>query len=153
MITVNRKCLLILSLIYIYLPIIIFFVTWTKPLVALICLEVLITCLLRYEKNALSKVNIKPEQNVQVSIWMLLLAVAFFIWIGYYAGYGRFVNQVSDWNKHNAVLADLVNRPWPVYYSNGDEHSMLTYYIAGYIVPGLTGKIFDSSLTFPKNIP
>ena len=144
MITVNRKCLLILSLIYIYLPIIIFFVTWTKPLVALICLEVLITCLLRYEKNALSKVNIKPEQNVQVSIWMLLLAVAFFIWIGYYAGYGRFVNQVSDWNKHNAVLADLVNRPWPVYYSNGDEHSMLTYYIAGYIVPGLTGKIFDS---------
>lgn len=75
---------------------------------------------------------------------MLLLVGVFFIWIGYYAGYGRFVDQAGDWNKHNAVLADLVNKPWPVYYSNGDEHSMLTYYIGQYIVPGLVGKIFHS---------
>ena len=145
MITLNRKCLLVLSLAYIYLPIIIFFVTWTRPLIALVCLEVLLTCLIRYEKKSSGReVPRKCDNNVQISVFMLMLVAVFLIWVGYYAGYGRFVDQVSDWNKHNAVLADLVNRPWPVYYSNGDEHSMLTYYIAGYIVPGMIGKIFDS---------
>ena len=75
---------------------------------------------------------------------MLGLALLYFICIGYFAGYGRFVDQAADWDKHNAVLSDLVSRPWPVYYGNGGEHSMLTYYIAQYIVPGVIGKAFDS---------
>ena len=145
MVTLNKKCLLVLSLIYIYLPIVIFFVTWTKPVIALLCLEILLTCLLLHEKNARTKEVLRNvDDDVQINVFMLFLVAVFLIWVGYYAGYGRFVDQVSDWNKHNAVLADLVNKPWPVYYSNGDEHSMLTYYIAGYIVPGLAGKIFNS---------
>lgn len=145
MITVDRKYLLVLSLAYIYLPIVIFFVTWTRPPIALVCLEVLLTCVFRCWKSAGSgELVTRNMQNIQINFWLLLLVGAFFIWIGYYAGYGRFVDQASDWEKHNAVLADLVNKAWPVYYSNGDEHSMLTYYIGQYIVPGLVGKIFHS---------
>ena len=35
-------------------------------------------------------------------------------WMG-----GIFVDQASDWGKHNAILADLVKKDWPVYYING----------------------------------
>ncbi len=54
------------------------------------------------------------------------------------------VSQASDWSKSNAVLRDLVNHTWPVYYSNGGEESSLSYYIAAYLLPAVIGKIFHS---------
>ena len=144
---ISRKFLLILSLIYVYLPISIFLVGWTKPYIAMACLCVLFICAVRCRRQAkadrMQRDN-EPDERLRVSVGTLELALFFFVFIGYYAGYGRFVDQTADWDKHNAVLADLVNRPWPVYYSNGEEHSMLTYYIAQYIVPGVVGKVFHS---------
>lgn len=66
------------------------------------------------------------------------------LFIGYSAGWGRWVNQAYDWYKHNAILEDLTVKSWPVYYKNGSEKSMLAYYIAQYLVPSTFGKIFNS---------
>lgn len=46
-INISRKFLLVLSLIYIYLPISIFLLGWTKPCIAMSCLTVLYICAAR----------------------------------------------------------------------------------------------------------
>lgn len=146
-INISRKFLLVISLIYVYLPISIFLLGWTKPYIAIICLSVLYICAVRCHRQAIKDrvlANNETDENLRISLGTLELALFFFICIGYYAGYGRFTDQAGDWAKHNAVLADLVNKPWPVYYENGGEHSMLTYYIAQYILPGMIGKAFHS---------
>ncbi len=55
------------------------------------------------------------------------------------------MEQAGDWAKHNAILYDLVNRRWPVLYTNVKEHSMLTYYIGQYMVAALVGKVTHST--------
>ena len=62
-------------------------------------------------------------------------------WISGWAGAG--IGQASDWNKHNAIFRDLVERHWPVYYDSG-KPAMLTYYIAQYLVPAAVGKVTHS---------
>lgn len=47
--------------------------------------------------------------------------------------------QTPDWHGRNAMLQDLVNYKWPVYYSNG---SALTYYFGFFLIPALFGKMF-----------
>lgn len=137
---INPKWLTIFSIGYIYTPIMIFFLTWTKTYIALLCIAVSSICFFRMMKN-----NDESEEVVKIDWLILILAILFLIWIGYYAGWGRFVDQTLDWEKHNAVLFDLVQRGWPVFYENNGEHSMLTYYIGQYIVPGAVGKVLHST--------
>lgn len=139
---INSKLLTIISICYIYLPILIFMVTWTKFSIALFCIVVWAICL--YRQRVCNTSNTEKMDYVKIDLIVFISIVLLFIWIGYYVGWGKFVDQAGDWNKHNAVLADLVNRQWPIYYENGNEHSMLTYYIAQYIVPGAIGKLSHS---------
>ncbi len=141
MIYLKKKYLIIASLIYIYLPIILFLFGWTKFYFAILCCTVLgygFKCLWNdYMQN-------NSDEDIGISGLAFGFLVIFFCVIGYYAGWGNFVNQPGDWYKHNAVMSDLVNKPWPVYYVNENEHSMLTYYIAQYLLPAFIGKIFHS---------
>ncbi len=145
---VTNKNLFYVSMAYIYIPIIIFLLGWTKLPIAVICILAAtygIRCILKdYNMQNGSK-----TQEFRISPWIMIIAILFLLMTGYYAGWGRFVSQSSDWFKHNAVLSDLINKAWPVYYVNGlwegiEEHSMLTYYIAQYLVPAAFGKIFHS---------
>jgi hypothetical protein len=49
--------------------------------------------------------------------------------------------QALDWTKHNAVLADLVDQPWPVAWDVGGERLGLVYYVAWYLPAALAGKL------------
>lgn len=144
---ISKKKLLILSIAYIYIPIVIFLVGWVRFPIALICIGCLLYGIYKLFCDY-SKTKEKVYSDSVISIWGLGFACGLFLVVGYYAGWGRFVTQAGDWAKHNAVLADLVNKPWPVYYINQitgiEEHSMLTYYIAQYMLPALFGKIFHS---------
>ena len=138
-INIKYNCLLYASMAYIYTPVLLFVFGWLKiGYAAITCLACAI-CLFRLKNR-----NVGPRDAFSVDPIIIVFAVLFFAWIGYYAGYGRFVDQSLDWGKHNAVLADLVNRSWPVIYSNGNEHSMLTYYIGQYLVPAAIGKVMHS---------
>lgn len=55
----------------------------------------------------------------------------------------NFMPQAFDYEKHNAVLQDLVRYNWPVIYETHDK-AMLTYYIGQYLLPATIGKIFCS---------
>lgn len=62
---------------------------------------------------------------IVIPVWMIL------------SGQGGFFSQLMDWSGRNAILRDMVERPWPVYYSDG---SALTYYIGHFLVPAAAGK-------------
>ena len=129
---------------YINLPLIAFVLRWTNLSSAIICLTAGLFCVYRIVKKSRTAAERDKEEYFTIELFILIGAILFFCWIGYYAGWGRFVDQADDWRKHNAVLTDMVNRKWPVYYINGDDHSMLVYYIGQYIIPALVGKIFRS---------
>lgn len=136
---IKYKWLFCASMAYIYLPVFIFVFGWLKTGFAAFIFGACAFCFFRVnKKNTLSQTVFAVDPVV------LVLSVLLFAGIGYYAGYGRFVDQASDWNKHNAILTDLVKRSWPVLYSNGKEHSMLTYYIGQYMVPAAVGKAIHS---------
>ncbi len=125
---------------YLYIPITLFVLLWCRASVAMYVLGLTAFCLYRFYKSILNDTYDSIEINIRFALVILL----FFLFIGMYCGWGRFVDQPMDWIKHNAVLYDLVDRSWPVYYSNGNENSMLSYYIAQYIVPAAIGKLFNS---------
>ena len=137
---IERKWLTAFSLAYIYIPVFLFLLGWVRLLFALLTITVCILCLYRFWKQN----NDIKDGAISVDWLVVIFAVLFFVWIGYYAGYGRFVDQASDWQKHNAVLSDLVQREWPVLYSNSGEKSLLTYYIGQYVVPAIVGKVLHS---------
>lgn len=143
MLTFGRKKLLMMSLGYIYIPIVIFLFGWTKVYIAIICSAALLfgMVILYQDYTAMQ------TEDFYIKKSSFFIVVLFFLIIGYYAGWGRFTEQSSDWWKHNMILSDLINRSWPVYYTNEGEYSMLTYYLGQYMVPALVGKICHSYRT------
>ena len=140
---IDAKRLLIISIAYIYIPVYLFVLTWTKLPLALAFIAMTGALAYRIFRHC-GKAEDDQRRVIYMHPAVFIISVMFLFLIGYFAGWGRFVNQAGDWNKHNAILQDLVRRPWPVYYIKGNEHSMLSYYIAQYLVPGAIGKVFNS---------
>lgn len=138
----REKTLVFISLGYIYIPIVLYLFGWTNIGIAAMCIIAIGYVAYKFWKNGISN---DEKNEIVIEWWLVVCVFLFFAIVGYFAGWGRFVNQTSDWQKHNAVLKDLVNRRWPVYYANGKEHSMLVYYIAHYLVPAFIGKMFRHS--------
>lgn len=138
---VSRKILSMSSMLYLYLPVLLFLFGWTKWWIAIITSAILLFCIYRMLTDKLAA---DDQDDFRLNKVVLFLVVLFFMIIGYFCGWGRWVVQSSDWAKHNTIMQDLVERSWPVYYRNGEEHSMLTYYIAQYLVPAFVGKILGS---------
>ena len=140
---IDAKRLLIISIAYINIPVYLFVLTWTKLPLALAFIAMTGALAYRIFRHC-GKAEDDQRRVIYMHPAVFIISVMFLFLIGYFAGWGRFVNQAGDWNKHNAILRDLVRRPWPVYYIKGNEHSMLSYYIAQYLVPGAIGKVFNS---------
>lgn len=136
----NSKLLLIITMLYIYIPVFAFLFGWTKLWMALI--TVVILCLAmhgmieEYSREYIS-------DDICISIPVLLVAVGFISMICIVLGIGGLYPQAGDWFKHNAVLRDLIKYNWPVYYDY-KEDAMLTYYLGHYLVPALVGKVCGS---------
>lgn len=124
-----------ISLIYIFIPILVMIIGWTKivfaiPIVLLIIVSVL-----------LSRKRVNKEGSFCISLRALIIIGIIAIFIGILSGWGGLLPQSGDWNKHNALFRDLVTKSWPVFYNNNGVESMLTYYMAQYMVPSIAGKI------------
>ena len=144
MVRISRRLLLYLTISYLYLPIALFLFGWTKLWIASACCVALVFPIRSMLADYLS--SAEPEKNSGVLMTPLgfMFVLLFLLLVGYYAGWGRWVEQSTDWQKHNLVLMDLTQKSWPVYYVNGDEHSMLSYYVAQYLLPAFVGKCFNS---------
>ncbi len=135
-IKINTSWLTVATILYLYLPILLFLFTWIRWYFAVIVSIMLIPAVIKmacdYRKEDKAELTIGAGTCVAVVALVLLFT--------YYMGYTGGAPQCADWNKHNAVLHDLTTRKWPVYYETR-ERSMLTYYIAQYLVPALLGKL------------
>lgn len=109
-------------------PLLIFLLSWIKPLYGLPALLCLTLVLFSYK---IEWNSVTPLNEIILAIFTVVLVV--------FSGNGEFSFQTYDHFKHNLIFADLVKYNWPVYYPATDEH--LNYYLGYYLVPALFGKI------------
>jgi hypothetical protein len=57
------------------------------------------------------------------------------------SGVGGWGYQDADWLRGNAIMVDLVTKPWPVIYQTAPEPLVLVYYVAFYLPAAWIGKI------------
>ena len=143
-----------ISILYLLLPIVIFFVFWVRMEINIILLLVISYWLLgktwrlihpgmlRREvwahihpemiRNILKFINLK-------SLFIILTIILWTLLSG--AGHRGFFD--GDYFKHNAVLSDLISYQWPVIYKVSEikQPIYLVYYIAFYLPAALVGKL------------
>lgn len=139
---IKGKKLLIITFLYIYIPIIIFLWGWTKPICALAASLIIIVgniyMIGEYAAEEKSEFN-----DIKISFPILILAILVIVGVCVFVGLGGIYPQAGDWYKHNGVIRDLTFFEWPVYYDRYDK-CMLTYYLGQYMLPSFFGKLFHS---------
>ncbi len=58
-----------------------------------------------------------------------------------FSGIGGLGLAWEDWSKHNAILADLAEQPWPVAWELDGERVALVYYLAYYVPAAVVGAL------------
>ena len=140
--TINDRLLTCFSIAYLYLPLFVFFCMWTKwYIAALVMMASLYGCIVMIRDDAK---NTSEGQSLHIDILPFAIISVCLLIVGMIAGWGGWMPQAWDWVKHNALLADLIQYDWPVYYKEAASPSMLTYYIGQYIIPALAGKLTGS---------
>ena len=137
--------LLVLS--YLYIPVIIFCITWFKPFIALMaCLGAVggMGLYLAGSKGIPGGLKKQEWMFAAVSLLIILLWCAL-------SGFGGYVLQSGDFPKHNVILRDIMVNRAPVRYDFDGREGTLSYYIAGYIVPALMGHLFSDSFDIAQD--
>ena len=140
---ISQKLLYRISLVYIYIPIFLIVIGWCKPMFALFATLLMILSL--YYSKGIDKPEIK---HICLSKKEILVLISLILFFAYLFGWGGMTPQSGDWDKHNAILRDLTLRDWPVYFHNGQETSLLTYYIGQYSLSAFVGKVSFHLLNF-----
>lgn len=125
-----------ISLIYIFLPVIIFIIGYVRIIISIpisIVLFLLFIKLINENNKETENNNIIEKKHIFIIFFTVMI-------ICILAGHGKFFYQSSDYIIRNALFRDLVNYKWPVYYP--DNNTMLVYYIGQWMVPAVFGKIF-----------
>ncbi|MBU0758713.1 MAG: hypothetical protein KKF44_11705 [Nanoarchaeota archaeon] len=123
---------------YLSIPIIIFLVSYLRPIYSIILILILWYSLYLFLRTELVPPN---KRIVRVSFLkesgILLILILFVI----LSGAGNFMYQNFDYIKHNAMLSDMINRDFPVYYEDNGKAVPLVYYIAYYLPASVVGKL------------
>ena len=131
MVKINSKKLKLCSYSFLYVNIFIFLFGFLKLYIALPAAAICGAAIYLSIRNT-------KESFFTISKTMLIAAVATLGLVLIAAGHGGICGQYADWSARNAILRDLINKPWPVYYNDG---SALSYYIGYFIFPGAAGKL------------
>ncbi len=127
-----------LTIFYLILPFIIFCMGWLRlsiaiPLVAVILWTV--WQLLKQRSADYSAVHLSRS-----TFFYLLLITGLWVFL---SGVGGYAFQNWDHHWRNAVLRDLINYDWPVFYSTPETGpvKMLVYYVGYWLPAALVGKV------------
>ena len=129
----RRASLGLLTVLYLTLPLVIFFTGWLKPGYAILSVGSVLYAAWRF-------IQAWPAEGEPFKRGEVGWLAAFGFGLAAFMGAGAFAPQESDWIKHNAVLFDCVNLPWPVVLADGSAHWSLVYYLAYYLPAALVGK-------------
>lgn len=128
----------ILSYIYLVLPILIFIIGWCNlPTIIISGLIILISFYFVLKNST----KIWYPENKQQKFLLLGIFLITIFWV-YSSGIGALVFQNYDHCCRNPIFENLVQYAWPVEHSN--HEAILTYYIGFWLVPACIGKLFHS---------
>ena len=122
------------KLVYLYLalPVIIFMLTWIRPVIGIPAALLITGALFLTARNMeYCEKNTFSRRTVLISVGIA------FIWC-FFAGQGGFWYQSGDHAYRNAIFRDLIFHPWPVVFEKHDV--LLNYYVGYWLVPALFGK-------------
>lgn len=141
------KPLIFLTVLYLFLPNILFFHYWFRNPYSFLLVLTLTGTLVFYVRKFISSGS-KPTVIISIRE-LLVLALVAFIWV-IISGVGNYVPQYSDFQGHNAKLYDLAHSKWPLIYDyNNDE---VIYYFSYYLVPAFLMKLIDNNNMAPFTI-
>lgn len=137
---IKINVLLRIAFIYMLLNIGIFICGWLKIYYSIpLCLLLLIVLFI------LLKMTDKINDKISIDFRFFLIAIIIiFAWC-VLSGQGGFFYQQGDWTARNPIYHDLIQKEWPVIYS---DNSMLCYYIGYWQIPALICKILNCNLFF-----
>ncbi len=141
---VSRPRFLILSsACYLALPYVLFFVGWLRWYLAILDTGLVLIALLYIwpETRPLKGKAEDPPTNAGFKARHLVLVLAASTLLLALAGVGGVGYQDPDWLKHNAILKDLIEQPWPIVYAYDGASLPLVYYIAFYLPAAGIGKL------------
>lgn len=127
-----------LAIIYLAVPVCLFFLFWLKLPWGVLC-----TTLLGYACYRLNKEVASEYQELPVS-FTNELAIAFLIVFLYllFTGHGSFIGSEGyDIPWRNAIYQDMIHQPWPVVYES--SQSSLVYYLTYWLVPAGISSVLN----------
>lgn len=130
-----------LSIILLALPVLVFFLLWLRPLVAIPASLMLCAATFMALKTEDHVISVKISH-------LVIIALMVFVWL-IVSGQGRFYAQTGDHYSRNAIFKDMINYRWPVRYP-GENDESLVYYIGYWIMPGAIGKVAVGIAGFEK---
>lgn len=140
-----KKQNIINSLIYLYvfLPIMIFFIGWTRWFISIPGMLILVFCWNRMSKD--NPVLDLPEWNRKQAETFAFAVLVIFLWV-YLSGIGKLVFQNLDHECRNPIFDILVNNFWPatkdISLDSVIQTRGLIYYIGFWMPAAVVGKIF-----------
>ncbi|GHU84457.1 hypothetical protein AGMMS49941_02290 [Deferribacterales bacterium] len=126
-------------LVYLALPLAIFFLTWLRLPVGLPATFILLYLCYCYCRDIKLKLDVVIDKYFIITMVVLLL----FVYLSGVGGYGPIVS--GDMHRRNAAFGDLLANSWPVYFS--ENGGSLVYYIGFWLVPAVISKLFSLSWT------
>lgn len=135
-----HKNIELLSILYLGVPLLLFAYGWLRlPYAILIALLLAAMVVVHYKKTPDREITAFRGKRVIVIASVICLA----LWV-IISGSGNLTQQTTDYNKHNALMHDLVTYHWPVGYTNGSSQYPLVYYVGYYLPAAAVGKVVHS---------
>ncbi len=136
-----------ISILYLTLPFILFLFDWVRLSIAIPAVAIILFALWQLLKNPpLSMPRPEPVEGFHFSLTIPTAAFCLLLtgaWV-LLSGVGGYAFQNWDHHWRNAVLHDLINFDWPVYYTQPESGpvKMLVYYVGYWLPSALVGKLF-----------
>ena len=125
-----------IAIVYVSLPLLIFFIGWLKCFFAIIAVLAYLTCVLFVFSDKREDEN---EDTIIIPIIYPIIVFLISLIYCFFCGIGRFWAQSADYPWRNAIFRDLILRDWPVLYPK--YNGALSYYIGLWLPSALIGKI------------
>ena len=140
-----RHRAIVISIWYLSIPLVIFLTGWLTLVIAVPVTALLVIGVGLYASNrnrVFERTREQDQETVFIPRNRFLAGLAIVTVPALLCGAGGFGSQAWDWTKHNAILSDLINHPWPVIYQTEKDAVALVYYVAYYLPAAILGKAF-----------
>ena len=123
------------TLAYLGLPQLLFTIFWLSQIAAFLWCGIFGLVCYFWLKNKNGIININNSRSFTPPYFLLSLVLAIL------SGAGGIVPRNWDWEKHDMILFELVNRSWPVVGDANGVEQVLVYYFPYYLIPAFFGKL------------